>query len=51
MVYGRGGGNAKGGSVYLTINDQEIPIVDSDICSKNVNKNIQAQETISDFIK
>lgn len=49
MVYGRGQ-YARGGAIYLVINDQRDAIVDSDICFGNVKRNIRVKEEISQWL-
>ncbi len=49
MVYGRGQ-YARGGAIYLVVNDQRQAIVDSDICFGNVERNIRVKEEISQWL-
>ena len=49
MVYGRGQ-YARGGAIYLVVNDQKEAIVDSDICFGNVKRNIQVKDEISQWL-
>jgi hypothetical protein len=49
MVYGRGQ-YARGGAIYLIVNDQKEAIVDSDICFGNVKRNIQVKDEISQWL-
>jgi hypothetical protein len=50
MVYGKGR-YARGGAIYIQLKDQNLAIVDSDICLGNEKRNIGLVEEISTWLR
>jgi hypothetical protein len=51
MAYGRGGGNASGGSIIMNVNDKRVVIAGGDVFNSELLENKKNQQIIADFLR